>query len=52
LQSICVLESDKTTAPLGAGSGRAPSGGVTGEIMVPGKGEGEEAIMKHLGRSS
>lgn len=52
LQASCVLDSGKATAPLWAGLGRAPSCGVTGEIMVPGRGKEEEGIMKRLGLSS
>lgn len=47
LQSSCVLDS----APLWAGLGRASLCEVTGRIMAPGKGKGEEVIMKHLGLS-
>lgn len=44
LESSCVLDS----APLWAGSGRASLYEVTGRIMVPGRGKGEEVTMKHF----
>lgn len=48
LQSSCVLDS----APLWVGLERASLCEVTGRIMVPGRGKGEEIITKHLGLSS